>query len=129
MNEQSIAPVMPGGELAEHIARGDAFVLDVRSAVHGGQIFGAIRYDPEKLLEAARLMLPLPKGDGVIVLYDEDGRGERAARIAERLRSEGYAPPRLLAGGFATWRSEQRAVEEATLEQPVPLVSEQQLER
>jgi rhodanese-related sulfurtransferase len=116
-------------QLSEHIERGDAFLLDLRHAVRGAQIYGAIRYDPKKLLDAPRLVLPLPKSQGLIVVYDEDGTSKTARQIGAKLRTDGYAEVRLLAGGFAAWQAAAGRTEEPTMEQIVPLVSEHQVER
>lgn len=116
-------------ELAERIERNDVFVLDLRRAVHGGQIYGSIRYDPKKLVDAARLVLPLPKTEGLIVLYDEDGSSKRLAELADKLRAGGYGEIRLLDGGFDAWKAADGKMQEASMEQPVPLVSEHQIER
>ena len=116
-------------ELAPRLERGDVFVLDVRRTRHDAQIYGSIHYDPKKLLAAARLILPLPKAAGAIVLYDEDGGSERLDEVAAALEASGYAEPLVLAGGFAAWRDAGLRTEEPSLEQPVPLVSEQQVER
>ncbi|MBD5656395.1 MAG: rhodanese-like domain-containing protein [Candidatus Eremiobacteraeota bacterium] len=115
--------------LAGHIERGDAFVLDVRGGGHRAQVYGAIRYDPKKLLEAERLVLPLPKSEGLIVLYDDDGSSGRLSQIAQKLRDDGYAEVRALEGGYAAWEAADGRTEERTMEQPVPLVSEHQINR
>jgi rhodanese-related sulfurtransferase len=115
--------------LAEHIELGDAFVVDVRRSAHRAQVYGAIRYDPKKLMDAPRLVLPLPKSEGLIVLYDEDAKSDRLVQIARKLAADGYAETRALEGGFAAWEAAGKRTEEPTMEQPVPLVSEHQLER
>ncbi|GAC1443960.1 MAG: hypothetical protein NVS2B8_17270 [Vulcanimicrobiaceae bacterium] len=116
-------------ELARHIDAGDAFVLDVRKHARGAQIYGSIRYDPKKLADAARLVLPLPKEDGTIVLYDEDGKSDALCSLAAKVRDNGYGRVSVLDGGFTAWKDAEGRTEDPTLEQPVPLVSEHQLER
>ena len=116
-------------ELAARVAANNAFLLDVRRATHGGQIYGAIRYDPHKLRDAPRLVLPLPKDGTPVVLYDEDGESKTLSELAAKLRENGYTGAQTLAGGFAAWKAVDGKMEEATLEQPVPMVSEHQLER
>jgi len=59
-------PVMSIEELRSRVDANNAFLLAVRRAVHGRQIYGAICYDPHKLKIATRLLLPLPK-DGTPV--------------------------------------------------------------
>jgi rhodanese-related sulfurtransferase len=105
------------------------FLLDLRRATHGKQIYGAIRYDPRKLLDAPRLALPLPKTGGLIVIYDEDGTSIDIATIGDKLRDNGYGEVRALAGGFKAYEAAEGKLEEASIEQPVPLVSEHQIER
>ncbi len=115
--------------LAAHVERSDVFLLDVRKHARGGQIYGAIRYDPKKLLDAERLILPLPKTDGTIVLYDEHGDSRALNELAAKVRDNGYAGVRVLEGGYAAWEKAGGRMEDPTLEQPVPLVSEHQINR
>ncbi len=122
-------PTIDAAEVARHVDANDIFLLDVRRAARGAQIYGAIRYDPKKLHGAAKLILPLPKSEGLIVLYDEDGRSDALAHLAAKVRDNGYAGVHVLAGGFEAWQAAGGRTEEPTLEQPVPLVSEQQAER
>jgi len=118
------------GELTERVERGDVFVIDVRRSTGSEQIYGAIRYNPRHLLNAARLALPLPKtGEPAIVLYDETGEGPDLESIAVKFRQSGYALLGKLAGGFDAWKIAARRTEEKSLEQPVPSVDEGQLER
>lgn len=122
-------PPIASAELVRHVEANDVFLLDLRRSTHGKQIYGAIRYDPRKLLEAPTLALPLPKSDGLIVLYDEHGTSEVLDRIGAKLRAEGFAEIRVLEGGFEAYEAADGKLEDATMEQPVPLVSEHQLER
>ncbi len=116
-------------ELAAHVERNDVFLLDLRKSAHGGQIYGAIRYDPKKLRGASKLILPLPKSDGLVVLYDEQGDSNALRDLAEKLRSNGYGTLRILEGGYAAWERAGGRTEEPTIEQPVPLASEHQINR
>ena len=132
MNDERTGITIPPigiAELTEHVANNDVFVLDLRRGVHGKQIYGAIRYDPKKLLDAPKLALPLPKSDGLIVLYDEDGTSSEVAQIGDKLRESGFAEIRALEGGFKAYEAADGKLEEATMEQPVPLVSTHQLDR
>jgi rhodanese-related sulfurtransferase len=122
-------PAITAAEVAEHVERNDIFLLDVRRSKHGKQIYGAISYDPKKLKDAARLVLPLPKSDGLIVLYDASGGSKELDELAERLRADGYATVRALEGGFKAWEDAGGKTEDETIEQPVPLVSEHQVDR
>jgi len=122
-------PEITPDDLRAHVERGDAFVLDLRRSPGREQIYGAIRYDPKKLSAAPRLVLPLPKVDGTIVLYDERGDSSALREIAEKLQADGYGAIHVLAGGFEAWTRANGKTEERTIEQPVPLVSEHQVER
>jgi rhodanese-related sulfurtransferase len=122
-------PTMNATDVAAHIEKNDIFVLDLRPSKGHTQIYGAIRYDPQKLLDAERLVLPLPKTEGLIVLYDEHGDSKNLEKIAERLREDGYASIHRLEGGFRAWTESEGRTEDVTIEQPVPLVSEHQFER
>jgi rhodanese-related sulfurtransferase len=122
-------PTIASAELARHVEANDVFLLDLRGSTNGTQIYGAIRYDPRKLLDAPRLALPLPKSDGLIVLYDEHGTSDELAEIGAKLRAAGFGEIRTLEGGFDAYEAADGKLEEATMEQPVPLVSEHQLER
>ena len=129
MEEQAAIATIDPSDLARHIEKQDAFAIDLRSHTHSESIYGSIRYDPKKMMEAPRLVLPLPKGSGLIVLYDEDGSSELTSEIAARLGADGYGELRLLAGGFAAWAAAGGKMQDATLEQPVPEVTEHQLSR
>jgi rhodanese-related sulfurtransferase len=122
-------PAMAADDVRAHIERGDVFLLDLRRSTGSTQIYGAIRYDPKKLLDAPRLVLPLPKEDGTIVLYDERGDSSNVRAIADKLRAGGYGKLYALDGGFEAWQAADGRTEERTIEQPVPLVSEHQPER
>jgi rhodanese-related sulfurtransferase len=122
-------PTIASADLVRHVAANDVFLLDLRSSRQGKQIYGAIRYDPRKLLDAPKLALPLPKTDGLIVLYDEHGASDQLDDIGAKLRAEGFAEVRILEGGFQAYEAAEGKLEDATMEQPVPLVGEHQLER
>ena len=122
-------PRIDVSDLAKHIESGDAFLLDLRRSTGSKQIYGAIRYDRKKLLDAEKLVLPLPKTDGTIVLYDEHGDSDVLEQLATKLASDGYAGIHILAGGFKAWEEADGKTEEPTLEQPVPLVTKHQIER
>ncbi|HEV7179670.1 MAG TPA: rhodanese-like domain-containing protein [Candidatus Baltobacteraceae bacterium] len=92
-------------------------ILDIRAHSHRGQIRGALRYDPKKLLDADRLVLPLPK-DGEVVLCADDA--DVAEAVGRRLHDAGYGEAVLLEGGFDEWKERGLPVEEGTQEQPIP---------
>ncbi len=122
-------PTMSVDELRALVEANKVFLLDVRRAARGEQIYGAIRYDPHKLDDASRLVLPLPKDGTPVVLYDEAGDSKSLRELGAKLREHGYEGVRLLSGGFAAWKAADGKLEEPTLEQPVPTVSQHQIER
>jgi rhodanese-related sulfurtransferase len=95
-------------------------ILDVRHHVGSEQIRGALRYNPNALLDAPELALPLNL-DGRIVL-DADSEGA-AGKIAERLSAMGAQDVCYLRGGIASWIAAGLPTEKPTQEQPVPTVS------
>jgi len=129
MSDTTTTPKLSVSDVAAHLERGDVFLLDVRGSTGKQQIYGAINYDPKKLRSASKLVLPLPKSDGLIVLYDASGDSRDLETIAEKLRADGYASIYALEGGFDAWDAAGGRIEEATIEQPVPLVSEHQIAR
>ncbi len=92
-------------------------VLDIRKHTHNEQIRGAVRYDPKKLLEADKLVLPLAKENLVVLCADDE---KLASEIAARLEREGYQDVVLLRGGLEEWKAHGLPTEEATQEQPIP---------
>ena len=132
MNDEKTGITLPPigvDDLTAHVANNDVFVLDLRAGRHGKQIYGAIRYDPKKLMDAPRLALPLPQNSGLIVVYDEDGTSSDVAQIGDKLRDNGYGEVRALEGGFAAYEAAGGKTEETTMEQPVPLMGDHQLGR
>ncbi len=122
-------PTIGLADVRAHVEANDIFLLDVRRAARGGQIYGAIRYDPKKLRAAEKLVLPLPKTGGLVVLYDEDGTSDTLLELAARIRDNGYGTVAVLEGGYHAWKAADGKTEEPTLEQPVPLVSGHQISR
>ncbi|MDQ2866023.1 MAG: rhodanese-like domain-containing protein [Candidatus Eremiobacteraeota bacterium] len=92
-------------------------VLDIRKHHHGGQIRGALRYDPSKLLQADTLSLPLPKESEIVLCADDEATAEA---VGERLVASGYGESVLLSGGIDEWKKHGLPTENATQEQPVP---------
>jgi rhodanese-related sulfurtransferase len=129
MNEHTQVPTIDVATVAEHIEKQDAFVVDLRSTSHGEMIYGSIRYEPKKLAAAEKLMLPLPKGSGLIVLVDEDGKSERLTSLAGALARDGYGEIRALDGGFDAWKAAGGRMQERAMEQPIPDVTEHQITR
>ena len=92
-------------------------ILDVRKQARGEQIRGAVRYDPQALLDVDKLLLPFDKERPVVVYADDD---ENAARVAQRLRDQGYGEAAVLTGGLDGWKASGKPTEDLTQEQPVP---------
>jgi len=92
-------------------------ILDVRRNPGRRQIRGALRYDPEKLLRASELALPLDH-DRRIVLDAETYRDGCA--LVEAMRKHGFEHVVVLDGGYLAWCHAGLPDEEATQEQPVP---------
>jgi 3-mercaptopyruvate sulfurtransferase SseA len=93
----------------------------INAGKHAGlrEIRGSIRYRPDDLLAASHLALPIAT-DRPVVLYDEHGRAERLAEIADKLRATGHADVRILQGGFAAYAASDGPTQEASTEQVVP---------
>ncbi|MDP9024749.1 MAG: rhodanese-like domain-containing protein [Candidatus Eremiobacteraeota bacterium] len=108
---------MPVDFIEPHGVKPNIPVIDIRHHRHGEQIRGALRYDPRKLLEANRLMLPLPKGGSVVLCADDEATAES---VAARLRQNGYGEAFLLRGGVEDWKTHGLPTEPPTQEQPVP---------
>lgn len=71
------------------------------------QVSGAVRVRlPTLNRDATRVSRGCP-----IVVYGADDRETDAARVAEQLRVLGFAPVRILTGGFAAWRAERGPVQ------------------
>lgn len=92
-------------------------ILDVRRHKRHEQIRGAIQYDPDELLKADRLALPLPREAPIAVYGDSD---DVVRDIVERLHREGYAGAAALEGGMEGWEDAGKPTEQVTQEQPVP---------
>ena len=105
----------------ELVALGENGATVINAGKHAGsrEIRGAIRYRPDDLLSAARLVLPLAT-HLPIVLYDESGSGKQLDEIAEKLRTSGYSDIHILEGGFAAYAARNEATQEASTEQVIP---------
>jgi rhodanese-related sulfurtransferase len=97
---------------------GGATILNVGSHQGRREIRGAVRYRPHDLLTPEHLALPLPH-DRPVVLYDEKGNEDHTGQIAGKLEAEGY-DARGLQGGFAAWEHSDGPTQEPTMEQVVP---------
>ncbi|HEX2830360.1 MAG TPA: rhodanese-like domain-containing protein [Burkholderiales bacterium] len=104
---QEIGPA----EAVTLINRRDAVVLDVRDAAEykSGHITNA-RNVPEGELEARAKELEKVKTKPIIV---SDGRGNRSAAIATKLRKLGFAEVVSLRGGLAAWQKDNMPLEKS----------------
>jgi rhodanese-related sulfurtransferase len=116
-------------ELIRHVDVDDVFVLDVRAKAHSAQIYGALRYDPGQLCRADELTMPFPRGDGLIVLYDQGGGSKHLRDLAHKFEAAGYGAIRTLEGGFEAWKAEGGRCQAPSLERPVPGVTGHQVIR
>ena len=71
------------------------------------QVSGAVRVRlPTLSRDATRVSRGCP-----VIVYGADDAEDDVARVAEHLRVLGFAPVRILAGGFAAWRQEHGPVQ------------------
>jgi len=100
--------------------------VDVRRHPSGEQVRGAVRYDPEALLAAGKLALPLPHNRPIIV-YCTSPNEATSARVALKLRESGYRDAVALVGGFDAYVDAGLPTEGQTLEQPITEHEESEL--
>lgn len=101
-------------------------ILDLRKHRHGVQIRGAVYYDPNAILKADPLVLPLSK-EGTVALCATDET--MAEAVAEKLLASGYENVVLIEDGIDGWKAAGRPTEGETQEQPVPTVGAAGIER
>ena len=108
------------------ISESDLLTVDPHSTIinagkHAGkrEIRGAIRYRPSDLLEAGHLALPI-EHDRRVILYAEGGHDETLARIAEKMRADGFSDVRIFEGTLAAYEQAGGATQEPSFEQVVP---------
>lgn len=91
-------------DVMQRLERGERLLLmDVRPQPDTTQIQGAVYYDPNDLLAADALILPVPL-DTQIVTYCSDPGELTSARIARKLIAQGYVNTHPLLGGYVAWR-------------------------
>ncbi|HEY9899062.1 MAG TPA: rhodanese-like domain-containing protein [Pantanalinema sp.] len=79
------------------------YLMDVRHRPDSTQIKGAIYYDPDDLLAAEHIQLPVPK-DLPVFLYCTSLHEGTSAAIARKLLAEGHAHVHPIMGGYGPWR-------------------------
>lgn len=92
----------------QHLKRlmdnGSAFYLmDVRHQPDSTQIKGAVYYDPDDLLSAEHIHLPVPKEHPIFTYCTATQEGT-SALIARKLMAEGYSHVHPILGGYSPWR-------------------------
>jgi rhodanese-related sulfurtransferase len=83
-------------------------IVDVRRAPHRDQIRGALRYDPEALLESEHPQLPFARDRRAVVYGDSE---ELVEAVVAKLRHDGFDAA-ALEGGIENWRDNGLPVEE-----------------
>lgn len=92
-------------------------LLDVRRHRGDCQVRGAVHYDPDRLIGAPDLVLPISRGQTILVYSDDD---ETARETVRKLRRYGYLHAEFVAGGLAAMESAGARLEPPTQEQPIP---------
>ena len=106
----------PSNVVAPNDVRESDVIIDARKHPGKQQIRGALRYDPQALLQT-RAQLPLARDRRVIV----DAESQAAAQtIGDHLAQLGFPYVGVLLGGFEAWKRAGLPLEEATQEQPIP---------
>lgn len=91
-------------QVIQRLERGERlFLMDVRPHPDTTQIRGAVYYDPQDLLAAETVVLPVST-DTLIVTYCSDPSELTSARVARRLIEHGYRNTHPLMGGYEAWR-------------------------
>ena len=105
------------GELLTH----DPHTTIINAGKNAGkrEIRGAIRYRPHDLLEADHLALPIAH-DSRIVLYAENGDHEALAKIADKMRADGFTGVHVYDGTLAAYEEAGGETQDASMEQIVP---------
>ena len=107
---------MTNGMRPDQIDTAGVPILDVRMRRGSSQIRGALHYDPKGMLEAEKLVLPLPHDRPIAVYGDSDSI---VAAVVDKLKRSGYGGAAPLAGGIEAWRDAGLPLEEASEEQPI----------
>jgi len=105
------------GEILAHDPR--ATIINAGRGAGKREMRGAIRYSPHELLEAEHLVLPIAREDRVI-LYAEHGHDETLARIAEKLRADGYTDVRVYEGTLAAYEQAGGETQAPSMQQIIP---------
>lgn len=83
-------------------------IVDVRRAPHRDQIRGAVRYDPEAILESDSVRLPFDREQRAVVYGDSE---ELVQAVVAKLRHDGFDAA-ALEGGIEAWRENGLPVED-----------------
>jgi hypothetical protein len=100
---RQVAALMAKGEPMQFVdARGEPSWTDAAE-----QVSGAVRVRlPTLTRDATRVARNCQ-----VVVYGADDAEAEVACVADRLRGLGFAPVRILSGGFAAWRASRGAVQ------------------
>lgn len=79
------------------------YLMDVRHQPDSTQIKGAVYYDPDEILAAEHIHLPVPK-DHPIFTYCCATQEGTSAKVARKLLASGYAHVHPILGGYLPWR-------------------------
>jgi rhodanese-related sulfurtransferase len=83
------------------------------------EIRGAIRYSPSELLEADHLALPIDH-ESRVILYAEHGHDDTLAKIADRMRADGFTDVRVYEGTLAAYEEAGGETQEPSMQQIIP---------
>jgi rhodanese-related sulfurtransferase len=104
-------------QLLDEIGR--ATVIDVGRHAGSRQIAGAIRYRPDDLLRAERLLLPVDR-ERAVVLYGTRGWDRQFEEIAEKFRQNGFSNVRIYGGSLQDFEDAGGRTEDSSYEESVP---------
>lgn len=100
---RQVVTLMSRGEAIQFVdARGEPSWAEAAE-----QVSGAVRVRPSSVTRDATRVSRC----GQVVVYGADDREVDVARVADHLRLLGHTHVRILQGGFAAWRAENRPVQ------------------
>lgn len=115
------APRISATEVIRLMHEGERpLILDVRRHPDDTHIKGSRRIDPQDLLEADHVVLPVPH-DRLIITYCTCPRETTSAKVALRLRDAGYLNAYPLLNGYEAWERLGFPTEPRTAQRPLTL--------
>jgi rhodanese-related sulfurtransferase len=101
---QTRVPRIEPHEVHQRMQAGErVYLLDVRRCPNEMHIKGSLRFEPEEMLSAEHVILPIPK-DTLVVTFCSWCNEATSERVALKLRQMGYENVHALKGGFDAWR-------------------------